>query len=69
MIIEIISTFLRKNKFAIVSRYKDEQKALIFKEFGDKEELTLFINELAKIVIVKEKSWYNFSRKFGYSYC
>ena len=55
MIIEIISTFLKKNKFAIVSRYKDDQKALILKEFGGKEELSLVINDLAKIVIVKEK--------------
>ena len=64
MIIEIISTFLKKNKFAIVSRYKDEQKALIFKEFGVKEEISLVVNELAKIVIIKEKD-FKFKKKSG----
>lgn len=64
MIIEIISTFLKKNKFAIVSRYKEEQKALICKIFGGREELSLVVNELAKIVIVKEKDL-KFEKKGG----
>ncbi len=64
MIIEIISTFLKKNKFAIVSRYRDEQKALISKEFGVKEELSLDVNELAKTLIVKEKD-FKFKKKGG----
>jgi len=64
MIIEIIYTFLKKNKFAIVSRYKDKQKALISKEFGVKEELSLVFNELAKIVIIKEKD-FKFKKKGG----
>ncbi len=64
MIIEIIYSFLKKNKFAIVSRYKDDQKALISKEFGIKEELSLVVNELAKIVIVKEKD-FKFKKKGG----
>ena len=64
MIIEIIYSFLKKNQFAIVSRYKTEQKALLFKEFGAKEEISLVVNELAKIVIVKEKD-FKFKRKGG----
>ncbi len=64
MIIEIIYSFLKKNKFVIVSRYKDEQKALISKEFGVKEELSLVVNELAKTVIVKEKD-FKFKKKGG----
>ncbi len=64
MIIEIISTFLKKNKFAIVSRYRDEQKALISKEFGVKKELSLDVNELAKTLIVKEKD-FKFKKKGG----
>jgi hypothetical protein len=35
--LEIIYSFLKKNKFAIVSRYKDELIPLILKEFKNSE--------------------------------
>jgi len=64
VIIEIIHSFLKKNRFAIVSRYKEEQKNLIFKEFEKKDGLSIDLNDLAKIMIVKEKS-FAFQRKDG----
>ena len=62
--IEIIHSFLKKNRFAIVSRYKEEQKNLIFKEFEKKDGLSIDLNDLAKIMIIKEKS-FAFQRKSG----
>lgn len=64
VIIEIIHSFLKKNRFAIVSRYKEEQKNLIFKEFEKKDGLSIDLNDLAKIMIIKEKS-FAFKRKGG----
>ena len=64
VIIEIIHSFLKKNRFAIVSRYKEEQKNLIFKVFEKKDGLSIDLNDLAKIMIIKEKS-FAFQRKGG----
>ena len=62
--LNIINSFLKKNRFAIVSRFGDETATLISKEFKDNERYSLEINELAKILIVKEKS-YKFEKKEG----
>jgi hypothetical protein len=62
--LNIINSFLKKNRFAIVSRFGDETATLISKEFKDNEKYSLDINELAKILIVKEKS-YKFEKKEG----
>ncbi len=62
--LKIIYSFLEKNRFAIVSRFGDETATLISKEFKDIERYSLDINELAKILIVKEKS-YKFEKKEG----
>jgi len=62
--IEIINSFLKKNRFAIVSRYKEEHKNLISKEFEKKDGFSIDLNELAKIMIIKEKSFV-FERRGG----
>lgn len=64
IIIEIVHSFLKKNKFAIVSRYTEEQKRTIFINFESKNEISIDINELAKIIILKEKD-YKFEKKGG----
>jgi NCAIR mutase (PurE)-related protein len=57
IVVEIIHSFLAKNKFAIVSRFTEEQKIAVDKEFEGKESFSIDINDLAKIIIVKEKSF------------
>jgi NCAIR mutase (PurE)-related protein len=64
IVIEIIYSFITKNKFAIVSRFTEEQKLAVFKEFEEKSSFSIDVNELAKIIIVKEKS-YQFIKKSG----
>jgi len=64
MILDIINTFLKTKKSAIVSRYQNEQKESILKEFKSKENYTVQINDLAKIIIIKEKN-YEFETKGG----
>jgi len=62
--LEIIYSFLKKNKFAIVSRYKDELIPLILKEFKNSELYIVDINKLTNILIIKEKT-YSFEKKGG----
>lgn len=64
IVIEIIYSFLAKNKFAIVSRFTEEQKSNIFQEFEENNSFFIDINELAKIIIIKEKS-FKFLKKGG----
>lgn len=62
--LDIIKTFLNKNRFAVVSRYREDLISLISKEFENNETYSVEINELAKILIVKEKT-FNFEKKGG----
>jgi len=62
--LEIIYSFLKKNKFAIVSRYKDDLIPLILKEFKSSELYSVDINKLTNILIIKEKT-YIFEKKGG----
>ncbi|MFX1395118.1 MAG: nickel pincer cofactor biosynthesis protein LarB [Promethearchaeota archaeon] len=64
IIIDIIENFLKKNKFAIVSRYVEKQKEHIVKTFGNENIYDIEINDLGKIIIIKEKS-FNFTKKGG----
>ena len=63
MVIEIIKSFIKKNEFAIISRYTQEQYVLITKNFESKD-YNIEANELGKIIIIKEKS-FNFLEKKG----
>lgn len=64
VVVDIINSFLIKNKFAIVSRFTEEQKSVIFKEFGKKNSFSIDINDLAKIIILKEQN-FKFLKKSG----
>ena len=63
MVIEITKSFIKKNEFAIISRYTQEQYVLITKNFESKD-YNIEANELGKIIIIKEKS-FNFVEKKG----
>ncbi len=62
--LEIIYSFLKKSKFAIVSRYKDDLIPLILKEFKNRELYIVDINKLTNILIIKENT-YRFEKKGG----
>jgi len=63
-IIEIIKTFLKRNKFAIVSRYKEDQLQLIEKAYLKDTEYEMDINPQAKTIIIKSVD-YEFEKKGG----
>ncbi len=63
MVIEIINSFIKKNEFAIISRYTQEQYVLITKYFESKD-YNIQVNEPGRIIIIKEKS-FNFIEKKG----
>ena len=64
MVLEITKKFLESKKYAIISRYNEDQKNLILESFDNSNEYILDINELGKIIVLKEKS-YNFLEKNG----
>jgi NCAIR mutase (PurE)-related protein len=64
VVIDISEKFLESKKFAIISRYNDEQKALIKQTFEKSTQYDIDINELGKIMVIKDKS-YNFPKKGG----
>ena len=63
MVIDIITSFLKSKKFAIISRYNEEQKEIIVKTF-QQNNFEVYINDLGKIIVVKEKS-FDFEKKNG----
>jgi len=64
MVLEIAKTFLNSKKFTVVSRYQAKQKDLLLEQFADHDKYSIEINELAKILIIKEKD-YSFEKKGG----
>lgn len=64
MVIEITKMFLQSKQFAIISRYNEDQKILIDKTFEKAENYDIDINDLGKILVIKEKS-YEFPKKDG----
>lgn len=65
VLIQIIDSFLTRNKYAIISRYKEEHKELIISKYEENPELyDVEVNELGKIIIVKEKT-YQFDKRGG----
>ncbi len=58
MLIDIINTFLESKKFAIISRYSKVQKELIKDSFRKNDSFILEINDLGKIIIIREKSFH-----------
>ena len=64
ILIEIILRFLKSKNFAIISRYNEEQKTIILQKFDNHKDYIIDINELGKIIVIKETS-YNFVKKGG----
>ena len=64
MVIEITKKFLQSKQFAVISRYNEDQKVLIDKTFEKAENYDIDINDLGKILVIKEKS-YEFPKKGG----
>ncbi len=64
ILIEITNSLLKSKEYVILSRYTDTQKNLIIQEFGRNQKYEININELGKIIIIKEKS-FNFIKKKG----
>jgi NCAIR mutase (PurE)-related protein len=64
MTIDIIKRFLEKNRFAIISRHVDEHKKVILENFGNLDNYNVELNDLGKIIVVKEKS-FEFTKKDG----
>ncbi|MFW9937233.1 MAG: nickel pincer cofactor biosynthesis protein LarB [Candidatus Thorarchaeota archaeon] len=64
IILDITNSFLKTKKFTIISRYNNEQIEKILKEFKNKENYVVEINDLAKVIIIKEKN-FKFESKGG----
>ncbi|MFX0136989.1 MAG: nickel pincer cofactor biosynthesis protein LarB, partial [Candidatus Hodarchaeota archaeon] len=64
VLVDITSGFLKNKKFAIISRYNKEQKELILRSFRNAGDYIIDINELGKIIVIKDKS-YDFPKKSG----
>jgi NCAIR mutase (PurE)-related protein len=64
VLIDITSGFLKNKKFAIISRYNEEQKDLILRNFRNNGDYIIDINELGKIIVIKDIS-YDFPKKGG----
>ena len=64
ILMDIIDTFLKTKQFAIISRYTKKQKEMIINKFSEHSNYDIMVNDLGKIIIVKEKS-FNFIQKKG----
>ncbi|HDZ19641.1 MAG TPA: nickel pincer cofactor biosynthesis protein LarB [archaeon] len=64
ILIDIIFGFLKNKKFAIISRFTEEQKYLISENLGNNTDYIIEINSLGKIIVIKEKS-FKFNKKGG----
>ena len=64
MVIDIINSFLSKKHFAIVSRFKLEQRELILKSFDDNSKYVVEVNDLAKMIVIKEYG-FDFQKREG----
>ena len=64
MVLNIVSSFLEEHHFVIVSKITEDQKSLLIETFEDKTQYKIELNELGKIIIIKEKE-YSFKKKEG----
>ena len=61
---EIITGFLNKNKFAIISRFNEAHKEVILEKYSTSEKYIIDINELGRIIVIRETS-FSFDKKGG----
>ena len=64
ILIDIINSFLQNKKYAIISRYTNEQKDFIIKNYKENNKIDIEINDLGKLIIIKEKT-HTFVEKNG----
>lgn len=64
MVSDIANSFLKTKKFTVISRFNEEQNQFLKKEFENRDNYVLKINELAKTMIIKEKD-FEFEKKGG----
>lgn len=64
MVSDIANSFLKTKKFTVISRFNEEQYQFLKKEFENRDNYVLKINELAKTMIIKEKD-FEFEKKGG----
>ncbi len=64
ILIGIISGFLKSKKFAIISRYNEEQRTIILENFSKNISYVIEINDLGKIIVINESS-FKFTKKRG----
>ena len=64
MVSDIANSFLKTNRFTIISRFNEEQNQFLNNEFQNRDNYVLKTNELAKIMIIKEKG-FEFEKKGG----
>ena len=55
---------MNSRKFAIISRYNEEQKKMIYEYYGKNSDFFIEVNELGKIIVIK-KSEFEFEKKGG----
>lgn len=64
ILINIVKSYLEEHPFVIVSRFTEAQKVLFESEFSHYKNYILDINELANVIIIKEKA-FNFGKVNG----
>ncbi|MFX1258360.1 MAG: nickel pincer cofactor biosynthesis protein LarB [Promethearchaeota archaeon] len=64
LVVDITYSFLEKNKFAIISRFEEKQKNFVLEAFKTNNDYDIELNDLGKIIIIKEKS-FNFIKRGG----
>jgi len=64
LLMNIISSYLEENKFTIISRFTQDQLSLIKEEYEANSSYSIEINELGRIIIIKEKE-FEFKKKKG----
>ncbi|MHA1805869.1 MAG: nickel pincer cofactor biosynthesis protein LarB [Promethearchaeota archaeon] len=64
ILINIVKSFLEKKQFAVISRYNEEQKQYLMETFSGKTDLEMEINDLAKTMVIKTKT-FSFPEKKG----
>ncbi|MHA1687983.1 MAG: nickel pincer cofactor biosynthesis protein LarB, partial [Promethearchaeota archaeon] len=57
ILINIVKSFIEKKQFAVISRYNEEQKQYLIENFSGKNDLEMEINDLAKIMVIKNKAF------------
>ncbi|MHA1669270.1 MAG: nickel pincer cofactor biosynthesis protein LarB [Promethearchaeota archaeon] len=64
MVLDITNSFLDSKKYAIISRYTEEQKLLLNEKVKNEPDLSIKTNQLGRIMVIKRKP-FEFARKKG----